>query len=231
MRRLHLICTCLTIGALTVFASAPTAQSDSISIDCTGLHMTYDGCDIFDADDSAGGNGSVAEATALGSITCSLDGVPVWSSSSGDNLYADVFVEGVPEVPANGYSTSRGGLYVDLLSDAGPLLQLRIDQVYVTYTTDGATYNSVAVIGNASAVTSQNLPGGLIIDPGKQINISLLGDNFDTLTTGDQGQLIGFEGSSGTGQINGTAVPEPGTLALLLCMATSALAARRLFWK
>ncbi|MBU4270370.1 MAG: hypothetical protein KKA28_00655 [Planctomycetes bacterium] len=209
--------TLLLTGALVALAAAPPTAADVITIDFMGLNLKFADGDIYDADHLVGGNGSTADATALGSITFYKNYDYV--TSLDDDVYADILVQGVPGLPANEPVATSGGLYVDLLSSSNStLLRLSIGAMGVFYTT--GSYESVAVSGIATGIIAQNLPDGLIINPGDEITIFLMGDSLSgKVFTGEL--LTGFT-SSGTGQIE--AIPEPGSLMILLSLAASALA-------
>ena len=64
----------------------------------------------------------------------------------------------------------------------------------------------------------------LSINPGDTIEILLNANVITTPHVTPDGLLTGFDSGSGTGQIYGTTVPEPGSLILLLGLAVSALA-------
>ena len=212
--------TLLLTVALVVLAAAPPTAADVITIDFTGLNLTFADGNIYDADHLAGGDGLVAEATALGSITFYKNYEYV--TSLGSDVYADILVQWVPGIPENGYVDTSGG-FVDLLSSSGTLLGLPVGALTVSYT-NSFGIESVWVSGIAIGVITQNLPGGLVIDPGSEITILLTGDAISNPVF-DGGLLVGF-GSNGTGQVEGTAVPEPSSLILLLSLAVSALAVR-----
>ena len=225
MRRIYVNLILVTAAALALWAAAPTAEADTIYIGLTGLSLTLNGGTIYDSGQSSYSGGSVADATPLGSITVEANSDVLGEYTS--NVYADVLIPNVPLVPPfTDNIANTGTSYVDLFSSGGPLLRLQFDAMNVYYI-NGIDW--VAISGSASGVISQNLPGGVTLDPNDEISIYFQCDGFSSLTTDGGGNLTGFvmTPTHGTGEINGlTAVPEPSALVLLLCLAASVAAAR-----
>ena len=74
--------------------------------------------------------------------------------------------------------------------------------------------------GVASGTITQNLPFGLHISPGDEVDIYADGRLAAKPVVQWLSQLIGFT-SNGTGQIYTVPVPEPGSLAALLSLAVA----------
>ena len=83
--------------------------------------------------------------------------------------------------------------------------------------------------GPASGTITQNLPFGLSISAGDEVDIyASCNLALTSMTLDGEGRLVGFQSNSGTAQVSGT-VPEPGTLAISLSLM--AAAAARSVWR
>ena len=188
---------------LPVAASAATIQ-----IQFSGLDLVYNGGNLYDAGGIAGGSGSPAYADSLFTMSFIKDGVFLGTLTQ--NIFADVLINGLSNIPVAGgtvYSTGTG--FFDLMtSNAGWGLALNVASGFQV------TYNQTSLnflgSGTASNIFAQALPFGLAI--GDPVQISFSTGNFKNLTSSG-GYLTGFT-SSGTGEVSGS-VPEPGTLLLL----------------
>jgi hypothetical protein len=217
MRRFLTSLMIVTAGALIALAAAPAA-ADTIQLDLTGVNLKFAGGQIYDADHIAGGNGNYLEATAIGSVVFYTNDYSNYiGSSTGTNVYADVLINNVPAIPANGSVDSSGGAFVNLLTANGTLLGMPIDTLNISYTKTSFAEN-ITLIGVASATITQNLPFSLHISAGDEVDIMLTGDSLQNQLFDGQGQLVGFT-SHGIAQLSTAPVPEPGLLAILLSLA------------
>jgi hypothetical protein len=215
--------------AVALVALAAPASASVIEIQLTGLDLVYDGTKIVDARAANSiGQGIPAESDLLTTMVFLKDGVKVGVIEN-SNIFADVFINNVKNIPAGGGLVTSGGnsgtFGFDLLtqnSTPGWGLALNIDKFQVFYT---GYQISMAAAGVASSVFNQNLPFGLGIDPNDQISIVVSSTNLSSVTD-DGTYLTGFNASS-TGSVKGTFVPEPATLALIGGGALMALVARR----
>jgi hypothetical protein len=222
MRRFIASLTMFAAGALVALATSP-ATADMIELDFSGLNLTFASGQIYDSSNVAGGSGNYNEATLLGSVIYYRDSNYVGSSTeTGTSVYADVLVNNVGPIPANDSVDSFGGSFVSLLTNSGTLLALPIDSMNISYTKSLITEN-VMLSGVVSGAITQNLPYGLHISPGDEVDILLTGDSLQSKSFDGQGRLTGFT-SSGLGQIYTVPadVPEPSSLAALLSLAASA---------
>ena len=167
-----------------------------------------DGSDITDAGDAAGGNGDPGESDELTSMTFELDDVVLGTLTA--DIHADVLIPGVTIPAGGGATTSAGnGGFFDLLTGGTYGLKLGVDSFDIFY-----TGGEIAIFGNGFATEAFNdLPFGPGIVPGTEVLISF-STQVDVLT--DNGDNVQTVASSGTGEVRGPAVPEPGTLLLSL---------------
>ncbi len=213
MRHARVSWTLLLAGALVATTSLPAA-AEELTISVSGLNLMFDNGTIED-------NGA-----ALGSITFQKPSSKYSYTLSGSDLdlHADVHIQGVADIPENGWVEPSGeGSYFTLSSSTDTLLSMPLGNLFVSYANELGT-KSVEIDGNATGTITQHLPDGLVI--GGDITIMLLIDTLVGPAPGVDGEpLVGFGSSGSTGQIAGTAVPEPGSLMILLGLAASALAA------
>jgi len=202
-------------GMLSIFAIAlmlflPVAASAAtIQIQFSGLNLAYDGSNIYDATSSSGGGGDAALADQLVTMSFFKDGAYLGTLTN--NIYADVNIGGVYNIPlAGGTVYSTGGGIFDLLMNPGTpgwVLALNLASGFqVDY--NGTSINILGS-GLASSIFAQALPFGLAI--GDPVQVSFSAGNMTK--TAANGYLTGFT-ASGTGEVSGS-VPEPGTLLLL----------------
>ena len=213
----------LAFSALPVFA-------DQIQIHITGLNFTYDGSDIYDSTAKAGGSYDTAQADPLTTIDFFKDGAYVGSLTASDGIFADLLIDNVHNIPANGGMVSTGngvaGFGLDLLQNNGqqttPLLSLDTNQLTLSYSGAGIF---VTVGGLADSLVAQNLPFGLALSAQDSISFVISSSNLNNLTTSGN-YLTGFN-AFGTADINGTAmappVPEPASITAALGMAAIGL--------
>ena len=220
MRAARLSRRCLVPALLAVaLLSASAAKAGILEIQFTGLNLQYDGTNIFDAGGVAGGTGDPADSDPLTSMNFYLDGGLVGVLNS--DIYADVFIADVLNVPTTGGVVVSGGngssFGVDLLvnnSVPGWGLALNIDSMQFFYT---GSQIAISVSGLASDLFAQQLPFLLEFDDTQPITIVMSSANLTNVTSAG-GFLTGFN-AAGTGNVAGIGyvIPEPASLALAGC--------------
>lgn len=206
--------TALALLAVAIL-TAPSAQAAVLEIQFTGLNLVYDGTDIFDAGvQNTTRTGNPADADSLTSMNFFLDGSLVGILNAG--VYADVYIADILNIPAGGGLVTSGGngnsFGIDLLtsnSNPGWGLALDIDSMQFLYT---GSQIAISVAGTASGLFFQDLPFNLDFDSTQPITIVMSSANLTNFTT-NGGFVTGFH-AAGTGNIAGTQVPEPSSVAL-----------------
>lgn len=206
-----------------------SALAVPLEIQFTGVNLSYDGTTISDAGSAAGGAGDPADADSLDSIQFSVGGVMQGSVLTSD-ISLDVSIPDVTGLSDVGTSTvvatpGNAG-YFDLLigttPNAAQFLKLNTGEVTISYI--NATSTVQFVFGAAvAAIDSQNLPFGLQIGDPVTVSFSTQVDVGSKTSAADL--VTGFA-SSGTGEILGTNVPEPGSCVLAV-MGLAAICVRR----
>jgi hypothetical protein len=202
------------------------ALADQIQIHVTGLNFSYDGSDIYDSTDKSGGSYNTAQADPLATIDFFKNGALMGSLTANDNIFADLLIDHVNNIPVNGGMLTTGdgsaGFGLDLLQKVGtqttPLLSLNINQLTLSYSGAGIY---VAIGGLADSLVAQNLPYGLSISGQDQISLVVVSSNLTNLTTSGN-YLDGFN-AFGTSDINGKVVPEPVSIIAILGLAVIGL--------
>lgn len=212
-------------ACLAVSFGAASADAASLDIQLTGLDLVYDGTDLYDATSIAGGVGSPADADALITMDFVVDGVLVGSLDT--DIWADVFIAGVADIPVGGGMVTSAGngdaFGFDLHTSAGGWgLALDIDTAQVFYTGSGITIAGGTL---ATDVPFQALPFGLVLDDLMDVTIAFSSANISGITD-DGTYLTGFS-TEGTANVVGTLVPEPSALALLGLGVCGLVVARR----
>jgi hypothetical protein len=197
-----------------------SASADTLQIHFEGLDIHYDGSRIYDVNgtppNSGGGTGIPSKADPL--VTMSFFADDTLLGTLTQNIYADLLIEGVNNIPQGGgtvVSAGNGGNFgFDLLMNAGvPAwgLALNIDTMEISFTPLG---NLAVVLGGGLAagnplVVAQNLPAFVngFLDKNEDITITFSCSNVRNITAAN-GYITGFDGA-GTGNITGTYVPEP----------------------
>ncbi len=212
----------LLIGAAVFGAaalSAVPASAASLQIQFSGLNLTYDGTNLFDATfPNTTRSGDPAESDPLSTMTFYLDGVQVGSVLTSD-IYADVYLADILNIPDGiGFVTSggNGGTFgFDLLtenSQPGWGLSLNVDVMQFFYT---GSQIAISVSGLATSLGTQSLPFDLVYDPTQPITIVVASAELTNMTTAG-GFITGFD-AAGTGNVagTGTLIPEPTALATM----------------
>ncbi|MGD0652932.1 MAG: PEP-CTERM sorting domain-containing protein [Thermoguttaceae bacterium] len=228
--RTHLVCGILSSFFLILGLIASPAFAEQIQVQITGLNFKYDGTDIFDSVAKAGGNANIAEADPLTTIDFFKDDAWVGSLTASDNIFADLLIDNVKNIPINGGPVSTGdgfaGFGFDLLQNNGsqttPLLSLNINQLSLYYSGAGVY---ITVGGLADSLVAQNLPFDLTLSAQDQISFVISSSKLTNVTT--SGNYLSTFNASGTGDINGTLesnpVPEPTSTAALAGLAAAGL--------
>lgn len=190
-----------------VFLTAPfAAQSAILDIHFTGLDLVYDASTgtISDAKDADGGEGDPALSDPLATMDFFVDNVLVGTLNT--NIFADVAITGVPNIPIGGGTVTTGEGIFDLLTSnsmPGWGLALDFDMVSITFVASGGF--DIAILGAGLAtIGEQDLPFGLQI--GDPVTFSFSSTNFST--TNDDTYLTSFT-SAGGGTVTGYLVPVP----------------------
>jgi hypothetical protein len=216
---------CLTLTTLLALATDSPA-SVGLDIQIVGLSFKYDESQngsLFDSNSIAGGHGNISEATRVSQIDFSLGNQLVGSLMNSEGLYCDFLVQGIKNIPKAGglvNATASGPDFgFDLLtSTQGRFLALDLETVTVNYirTQTNSTVKFSFMAGGPSAtLLSQNLPFGLVIDPGEPISIVVSSRSVSNrIEVGDY--VTAFSTSGGTADVYGDQVPEPAGFAILL---------------
>jgi hypothetical protein len=231
----------MAILVFTMAASVCPARADTIEIQFMNfpLHYgAYNGSqDFYDSASPSGGNGILSQATPMGTVTVSA-GTTGQTYSAGQ-VYGDLLISDLTNLnrtgstafngDANGNAppVTSGTFGFDLLTAAGPLLNLNFNNSDISGFYAASSSGSPYLLGMGGLVTSipvQNLPLGLEIAT-DNTSISFSGTSFSNLVTLG-GQVVGFDVNvTGTisGTSSGTLVPEPSAFALLGFGAVSLL--------
>jgi hypothetical protein len=176
-----------------------------IEIEFTGVDISYDGTDITDNDPFS------SDPDPLTSVVITENDQqvgPVITEFISQNLY----IPSVASIPDSGGSVqSDPGGSLSLGLGSGSNLNLSLGRVEINYID---FYGSVQFVFAATVggVSAQNLPYGLEI--GEQLGVSFSTQvSAGTLTTSG-GMVTGFT-ATGTGEVEGSSVPEPTGLVLL----------------
>ena len=214
--------------ALLAIIAAP-ASAATIEIGFTGLNLVYDGSAIYDGGSTAGGLADPADADALSSVDFFVDGSLAGSLSS--DISADIYIPDVTGIPVgsgvvDNQTTPGNPGFFDLLIGTTPLasefLLIDLDDVSITYV-DVLNIVQFTFGAAVSDVFAQNLPFGLAL--GDPLTVSFNASvTPGTLT--NNGLVITAFGASGSGTIQGPAVPEPGTFLLAALGMVATLAGR-----
>jgi hypothetical protein len=179
------------LAAGVLFAS--TALAGPITIQMTGVDLSYDGAMIT----------SAASPDALTTVV--IDGT---TYTAGIDL--DLTIPGVSGIGVGTGSsvTSSGGGTLDL-NVGGGSVSLNLDPAKISFIDLGAGISTFVFAASTADINTQSLPGGAeLCDP---VSVS-----FSTQVTSmtDDGTFITSFNSSGTGEL--TSVPEPAAIGMLL---------------
>ena len=225
----HLVLSGAMCAVVAGSLAAPISAS-IVEIQFTGMNLTYDGSAIYDGGSTAGGVGDPADADPLSSVDFFVDGLPAGSLSSDISL--DVYIPDVTGISAAAntvYSQTTPGNpgYFDLLIGTSPLASefviIDLSEVTVTYVDvlNLVQFTFGAAVGD---IFGQNLPFGLAV--GDPVTVSFSSQLTPGTKTDNGVDITGFD-ATGTGEIQGTLVPEPATCLLAAFGLIGCLAVRR----
>jgi hypothetical protein len=198
--------------AIVLFAlAAGTAQraeaaiiGGTIEIIMSDVDIEYDGTNIFDSDPIGGDPDALSTASFFQSEV--LQGVLT------TDLTLDLFIPNVTGILTTGstiFSNSGGNL--TLRQGNTVLLDLTLGSAEVIYTPFNAFFQFVFT-GASGTIDSQALPFGLgMVNP---ISVSFSTQIDPNSLTTNGSTVIGFR-ASGSGENEGTPIPEPASLVLL----------------
>lgn len=197
--------------ALVLCTGFPTLSNAAVlQIQFTGLDLVYDGTNIFDAKSLPGGTGNPSDSDPLITMSFLEDGVLLGTLVN--DIYADIFIAGVSNIPVGGGMVSSSGIgFFDLLtssSNPGWGLGLILDSpVQVVYAEKNLTVQGSAT---TNKISNQNLPFNLTAATPVQFSFTLTG----VTAKGNGTYLTSFSGA-GTGVVVAPSVPEPSVLLLM----------------
>ena len=227
MRTSRVLGSLFILSFVWLLGAQPVAAA-TLKIEFTGLDLAYigqsDGGRLCDAASCLGGGGNQAVADPLVSMKFLLDGNLLGELTT--DIWADIDLEFHDPLEAGGGSAGSASGIIDLLTHNGtPGWGLGLNVWDGAIAWDGTSF---AFTGSGSiwSVETQALPFGLTI--GMPITFS-----FETLingepTTDTSGQYVTGFSASGSGDVTGQSVPEPGSVLLLgLGLVASRRAVRR----
>lgn len=198
-----------SIQALPVHAAQLTLQF-------TGLSLAYQGDEfgglIYDSVSSAGGGGDPATATPLVTLSYFVDGNLVGIQTT--DIWADVTISTEAIADTGDMVTNPlGGIFDILVKNQTPGWGLALD-VFSNSWEIVFNNNQLTILGSATAgnIFADDLPFGLAFDPAEPVIVSFSSQMTNVMSS--NGYLTNFS-AFGTGEINGTLVPEPGSIAMV----------------
>lgn len=203
--------------ALLVTAAMP-AWADQLHIEFSGVSLQYDGTNLYDGNTLAEQNtvrdGMPSQSDHLLTMSFILNPGPgeVVVGTLTTDIHLDFFLANVLNIPVAGGTVSTAGGFLDLLTQPSCTddcwgLALDLGTSEITHSPSGT---AILGAGNAVSIFTSDLPFGLHI--GQPLTYSF--SSTITTQTNNGTHFTSFL-SSGTGEVNGTTVPEPGTLLLL----------------
>ena len=194
---------CCVLVALSLLSA--TASAETMVIQYTGLNLTYDGSTIS----------TVGVYDPLESVDFFVDDAKMLSydAPADSPLSIDLIVPGVFNLAVGGDTVvSNAGGYLDLLLPGGDYLTLTLGQSEVHYVAIQSLQLYFLLAAGSADVVQQLLPvGGFAGDIAVSFSTQVVGATL----TDDGTNVTGFL-SAGTGEIRGTMVPEPTSVALLV---------------
>ena len=185
---------------LCLSLSASLAQAGSLLIQYTGLDIEYSGSTVVTS----------SSPDALTSVSITDDGVSVTGSPFGTDIDIALSIPGVTGLPVGGGSVISGpGGTLDLGLPGADGLSLLLEPATVGYINAGFVHFTFA--GTVATISGQMLPDGLVLGDPVSVSFSaqVKAGTLDTVS----GVVVGFE-AAGTGELSGTAIPEPSTCLL-----------------
>ena len=200
--------------AVALIIAAPAANASTLQIQFTGVDLRYDGdTDIIhdNGDPALAGGTDTSKADDLVNMDFLVDGSSVGNLSS--DIYLDLEIPEVTDLPIGGGSITTDG------SPAG-VMELLMPGVGLTLSLGEAEIGFLPALGGSinfvfggavATIDAQALPFGLEI--GDPVSVSFSTQVVAGTLTHDDTYVTGFD-SRGTGEVQGTAIPEPATLSL-----------------
>jgi hypothetical protein len=213
MNKLKRLSTAIALLACVSLFSG-VASATTLQISLNGVNGTYDPTvpNLCDSTSCTSGNNVFAQGDPLDAVTYSLIPGGLVGIQTGADVIGVDFTLNLGAKLTNGDVVAITSGVFDLFQGGAWGLALDISGGTVT-----ATDNGVAIIALGSlvgSIFSQNLPFGLMIGEPITVGFNL---NYVLPTGvgfGSGEELPGFS-AQGTADINGEAVPEPGTYALM----------------
>jgi hypothetical protein len=217
---------CALVGLLICSTYSSAASAAALQIQFTGVDLRYDGTSaiIHDYGDPAlAGGTDTSKADDLLNMDFLVDGIGV------DNLSSDIYLD--LEIPDVTGLLLAGG---SIITDGSPsgVLELLMPGIGLSLSLGEAEIGFLPALGGSinfvfggavATIGTQALPFGLEI--GDPVSISFSTQVVAGTLTHDDTYVTGFD-SRGTGEVQGTLVPEPTTLGLV-GMAIGLFATRR----
>ncbi len=218
---------CLFLAPLIAGLTTSILTAETINIILSDVDLLYNnqaGGAIYDLTGKPGGNMNANEADPLQGAVFELDMTPIAGSPFMNDMWGDFLLDGVGQL-STGLSFNTVGSNTDSFGfhwfdDAGHFLKLNFNQLDVAITN-----NFFIIVGMASSLDAQNLPGGLAFAPSKPIVVSYTATL--PMLVGGNGSPLTVAAASGAMTISGTMIPEAGSFALAVTGSTIISFARR----
>lgn len=213
----HFLWLAAALACVFALATASQAQAAALQIQIAGLDLNYTGTSVFDAGvHNMARTGNPADADSLDVMNFLVDNVLVGTLTT--DIFADIFISGITNVPATGgnvFGNNVNSFGIDLFtsnSNPGWGLALNIDSIQFSYLEVFNTPIAITAAGLAASIPTQQLPFALEFDASLPVTIVLSSAQLSNVT--DNGTFLTGLDASGTGNVAGTLVPEPGTVSL-----------------